>query len=103
MGNCDKLYIGFREFVDKDRLKDYDTDFFDKKRHTYKFMIPFIYKYVHLDDLKKKIIFKKNPELLYLFNINLNKFLIKEPKWVQESKLVQPTHNVKFLFRQSDY
>ena len=66
-------------------------------------MIPFIYKYVHLDDLKKKIIFKKNPELLYLFNINLNKFLIKEPKWVQESKLVQPTHNVKFLFRQSDY
>ena len=66
-------------------------------------MIPFIYKYVALDDFKKKIIFKKNPELLYLFNINLNKFLIKEPKWVQESKLVQPTHNVKFLFRQSDY
>ena len=103
MGNCDKLYIGFREFVDNDRLKDYDAEFFDKKKHTYKFMIPFIYKYVALDDFKKKIIFKKNPKLLYLFNINLNKLLIKEPKWVQETKLVQPTHNIKFLFRQSDY
>ena len=86
MGDCDKLYIGFREFVDNDRLKDYDTEFFDKKKHTYKFMIPFIYKYVIIDDWKKKFIFKNNPKLLYLFNINLNKLLIKEPKWVKQLK-----------------
>ena len=44
MKDCNKLYIGFREYVNKDKLKDYDNEFFDKGGFTYKTMIPFILK-----------------------------------------------------------
>jgi hypothetical protein len=43
MKKCDKLYIGFRKFVKKKKLTDYDNEFFEKKTRTYKFMIPFIH------------------------------------------------------------
>ena len=26
MGDADKFYIGFRDFVDKEKLKDYDNE-----------------------------------------------------------------------------
>ena len=43
MGDADKFYIGFRDFVDKEKLKDYDNEYYSEKRHSYKSMIPFIY------------------------------------------------------------
>ena len=37
------MQISFRDFVDKEKLKDYDNEYYGKKRHSYKSMIPFIY------------------------------------------------------------
>ena len=93
MKDCDKLYLGFRKFIQKEKLRDYDNEFFEKKRHTYKFMIPFIYKYVNVDKLKNKLVNKDDISLFYFFSVYLNKLLVKEPKWLKGMKLLEPTHS----------
>ncbi len=55
MGDADLFYIGFRGFVDKEKLKDYDNEYYSKKRHSYKSMIPFINKYIDIDSLQNKV------------------------------------------------
>ena len=30
--NSDKLYIGFRDFVDKEKLNEYDDEYFSRKK-----------------------------------------------------------------------
>jgi len=34
MKKCDKLYMGFRKFVQQNKLTDYDNEFFKKKKGT---------------------------------------------------------------------
>lgn len=50
------LYMGFRSFVSKEDLERYDNEYMVRKVHSYKFMIPFIYRYVdvnyHLNQLQ---------------------------------------------------
>ena len=55
MKDPDKLYIGFRDFVVSEKLKDYDNEYFSRKKPSYKFMIPFIYKYIDIETLKSEV------------------------------------------------
>jgi len=97
MKKCDKLYIGFRKFVKKKKLIDYDNEFFAKKTRTYKFMIPYIYKYVNVVEFKNKLVHKDNIKLFKFFNVYVN----RQPEWINEVKM-EPTHNRKFLFKNQD-
>ena len=49
------MQISFRDFVDKEKLKDYDNEYYGKKRHSYKSMIPFINKYIDIDSLQNNV------------------------------------------------
>jgi hypothetical protein len=36
-----RLYNELRKFVDKNKVQEYDNEFFGQKRLTYKFLIPY--------------------------------------------------------------
>ena len=95
MKKCDKLYMGFRKFVQQNKLTDYDNEFFEKKSRTYKFMIPYIHKYVNVDKLKNKLVHKDDIKLFKFFNCYIN----RQSKWVDEVKSMEATHNINFLFK----
>ena len=107
MKKCDKLYIGFRKFVQQNKLKDYDNEFFEKKSRTYKFIIPFIHKYINVDKLKYKLVHKDDIELFKFFNVykntKVNAYANRDPKWVDEVKSMEATHNINFLFKDQDF
>ena len=98
MKKCDKLYIGFRKFVQQNKLTDYDNEFFEKKSRTYKFMIPYIHKYVNVDKLKNKLEHKDDIEIFKFFNVYAN----RHPNGVDEVKSMEATHNINFLFKNQD-
>jgi hypothetical protein len=99
MKKCDKLYIGFRKFVKKKKLTDYDNEFFEKKTRTYKFMIPFIHKYINVEKLKNKLVHKDDIEFFKFFNVYAN----RDPKWIDEVKSMGSTLDRNFLFKDQDF
>lgn len=99
MSDSDFLYMGFRSFVSKEDLESYDNEFMARKTHSYKFMIPFIYRYVdvnyHLNQLQ-------NPKDSALFAFFLNVYCEKNSKLfkaLNESKDTPRMMDRKFLFK----
>ena len=93
------LYMGFRDYVSKEDLESYDNEFMARKRHSYKFMIPFIFKYIdvnyHLNQLQ-------NPEDSALFAFFLNVYCERNSelaKALKESKDIPRMMDRKFLFK----
>ena len=107
MKKCDKLYMGFRKFVQQNKLTDYDNEFFKKKSRTYKFMIPYIHKYINVDKLKNKLVQKDDIELLKFFNVyantKVNIYANRDPKWINEVKSIRSTLDINFLFKDQDF
>ena len=50
-----RLYNELRKFVDIKKVLDYDNEFFDNKKRSYKFMIPFLEKYINIKLVRNKI------------------------------------------------
>jgi hypothetical protein len=71
------LYEGFRLYVPKKKLADYDNDFLSRKRYTIKFMTSLIKKYVNIKYYHKK---PKNDNDGSLFNFFLFDFSIRNSK-----------------------
>ncbi|MBO0593121.1 hypothetical protein I2486_17095 [Cellulophaga sp. E16_2] len=71
------LYNGFRPYVPKKKLADYDSDFFNRKRYTIKYMTSLIEKYVNIKYYHKK---PKNDNDGVLFNFFLYDFSIRDSK-----------------------
>ena len=67
MKDSDKLYIGFRDFVVSEKLKDYDNEYFSRKKPSYKFMIPFVYKYINIEALKSEVTNTSQTRLITFF------------------------------------
>ena len=44
MNKNQRLYNELRKFVDKDKVREYDKEFFVQKSLTYKFLIPYFNK-----------------------------------------------------------
>jgi len=65
------LYKGFRPYVPKKKLNDYDTTFLNRKVYTVKFMTEFIRDFVNLRYYRKKL---KDPNDAPLFNFFLLEF-----------------------------
>ncbi|TQO36595.1 hypothetical protein GQ41_1173 [Arenibacter algicola] len=71
------LYQGFRPYVPKKKLADYDNDFLSRKRYTIKFMTALIKKNVNIKYYHKK---PKNDNDAYLFNFFLVDFSLRDSK-----------------------
>ena len=95
MKKYDLIYLGFRKFVKKKKLIDYDNEYFERKKHTYKFMIPFILKYINIEKLRNKIYHKNDFKILDLFNTYVN----RDPKWIDKVISMKATHEINFLFK----
>ena len=50
-----RLYNELRKFVEKDKVQEYDNEFFGQKRLTYKFLIPYFNRYMNLELVKDKL------------------------------------------------
>ncbi len=97
--DSEKLYMGFRDFVDKEKLNKYDSEYFSKKRPGFKFMIPFIYKYADIDSLKSKVTDLNQISLIAYF---LNDYCSKNSKVLKNLKKVKDepiTVERNFLFK----
>ncbi len=92
------LYEGFRPYVSKKNLKDYDNAFLSRKVYTIKFMTILIYKYVNLKYYFKR---PKDPKDGYLFNFFLLEFSqrnSKTTKAFKEFKNTRRTIDRNFMY-----
>ena len=95
----DRLYTGFREFVPKDKYKEYDNEYLSRKTHTKKFMVSFINKYVDVKKLSKKV---KRDEVQSLCAFFLNDYSFRARKQFtvfNKYKAASPDFEKNFLFR----
>ena len=93
------LYTGFRPYVSKKNLVDYDNVFLSRKVHTVKFMTEFINKYVNIKYYYKH---PKDPEDGYLFNFFLFDYTQRNSKTTKSLKEFRDTPitiDRKFLFK----
>jgi hypothetical protein len=93
------LYSGFRPYVPKKKLVEYDDAFLSRKVHTVKFMTEFINKFVNLKYYSKH---PKTPEDGYLFNFFIFDFTkrnSKTTKALKEFRNTPITIDRKFLFK----
>ncbi len=88
MTKYQNLYNELRPFVSHENLKDYDTEFFKRKRPSFRFMIPYLYEFVGKKIIRKKL---KDPELIEFFNILENKFHVDSSKLVKAVKKAKQT------------
>ena len=92
-----RLYNELRKFVDIQKVLDYDNEFFDNKKRSYKFMIPFLEKYINIKLVRNKITDPKAHSHL----VDLE-FKTANPKKYRELNKVKgmPRHADKhFLFK----
>ena len=82
------LYKGFRPYVPKKKLSDYDNEFLSRKIYTVKFITSFIKKYVNLKYYTKR---PKNPNDGYLFNFFLLEFSQRNSKTTKALKEFRDT------------
>lgn len=67
MKEAERIYINFRRFVKNDDVNRYDEEFHSKKRYTYKFMIPFVFRYVDVEWELKNTSEREEEKFLALF------------------------------------
>ena len=92
-----RLYNELRKFVDIKKVLAYDNEFFDNKKRSYKFMIPFLEKYINIQLVRTKITDTKAHSHL----VDLE-FKTADPKKYRELNKVKgmPRHADKhFLFK----
>ncbi|WMI69359.1 hypothetical protein [Mangrovimonas sp. YM274] len=80
---CIFLYEGFRAYVPKKKLADFDNEFLSKKSYSVKFMTELIIKYVNLKYYHKN---PKNENDGYLFNFFLVDFSQRSSKTTKALK-----------------
>ena len=72
-----RLYNQLRQFVDKQKVREYDNEFFAQKSLTYKFLIPYFNKYMNLELVRDKMTEPKAQahltDQLYKFSVHNNK------------------------------
>ena len=104
-----RLYNELRKFVDKDKILEYDNEFFAQKSLTYKFLIPYFNRYMNLDIVKDKMTDPKAQvhlaDQLYKFSVHNNKDWQKIKKETRESnkaKNIPRYIDTTYLFRDQD-
>jgi hypothetical protein len=93
------LYTGFRPYVSRKKLADYDNVFLSRKVHTVKFMTEFINKYVNLKYYYKHPKDQKDGFLFNFFQFDFTQRNSKTTKALKEFRDTPITMDRKFLFK----
>ena len=99
MTQSQRLYNEIRQFVEKDKIPEYDVEFFSKARPSAKFMHTLITKYVNLDKIRYKI--SDSKAYSHLVDIE-NKVVFKNYnrlKEINKSKDIPRHIDRSFLFK----
>lgn len=103
MTQSQRLYNEIRQFVEKDKIADYDVEFFSKARPSAKFMHTLINKYVNLDRVRYEI---SDPKAYsHLVDIE-NKVVFKSYnrlKEINKSKDILRHFDRTFLFKDNKF
>ena len=95
-----RLYNELRKFVDKDKVQEYDNEFFGQKRLTYKFLISYFNRYMNLELVKDKMTDARAQAHL---KDQLNKLLVSNNKdWHRIKKATRGIEKVKYIPRHID-
>ena len=95
-----RLYNELRKFVDKDKVQEYDNEFFGQKSLTYKFLIPYFNRYMNLELVKDKITDARAQAHL---KDQLNKLLVNNNiDWQRIKKATRGIEKVKNIQRHID-
>ena len=101
MKESDRLYTGFREFVPKDKYKEYDNEYLSRKTHTKKFMVSFINKYIDVKKLSKKVKRYEDQTLCAFFLNDYSFRATKRSKEINKFKRFRSDYNPRYLFTNS--
>ena len=99
MNQSQRLYNEKRQFVEKNKIPEYDVEFFSIVRPSAKFMHALITKYANLDKIRYEISVPKAYSHLVIIE---NKFVFKNYnrlKGINKSKDIPRHVDRKFLFK----
>lgn len=93
------LYDGFRKYVPKKKLSDYDNEFLNRKSYTVKFMVKLIESYVNLKYYHKNLKDENDAYLFNFFIIEFSQLNSKTDKAFKEFKKTPNTQDINFLYK----
>ena len=103
MTKYQRLYDELRQYVEKDKVREYDVDFFSKKRQSKKSMNIFLNKYFDIETIKYQLTGSKS----YLILSEITNSLSKEDKLriieINKSRDIARYFDRDFLFKNSQY
>mgnify|MGYP000450846251 FL=1 len=103
MTKYQRLYDELRQYVEKDKVREYDVDFFSKKRQSKKSMNIFLNKYFDIETIKYQLTGSKS----YLILSEIINSLSKEDELriteINKSRDIARHFDRDFLFKDSQY
>ena len=103
MTKYQRLYDELRQYLEKDKVKEYDVDFFSKKRQSKKSMNLFLNKYFDIETIKYQLTGSKSylilSEIINTSSIE-DKLRIIE---INKSRNIARHYDRDFLFKDSQY
>ena len=103
MTKYQRLYDELRQYLEKDKVKEYDVDFFSKKRQSKKSMNIFLNKYFDIETIKYQLTGSKS----YLILSEIINSLSKEDDLriteINKSRDIARHFDRDFLFKNSQY
>ena len=97
-----RLYNELRKFVDKDKVRDYDNDFFAKKSHSYKSMLNFIKKYMNINVRRDEITDPKAYSHLAELENKLKTQNFRDSREMNKARDILRHMDKTFLFKDQD-
>ena len=103
MTKYQRLYDELRQYVEKDNVREYDVDFFSKKRQSKKSMNIFLNKYFDIETIKYQLTGSKS--YLILSEIISSSFKADELRIeeINKSRDIARHLDRDFLFKDSQY
>ena len=97
-----RLYNELRKFVDKEKVNEYDNEFFSKKTHSYKSMINFINKYMNISVIRDEIIDPKAYSNLAELEIKFKTDNFKASRESNKAKDIPRYIDKTYLFKDTE-
>ena len=103
MTKYQRLYDELRQYVEKDKVREYDVDFFSKKRQSKKSMNIFLNKYFDIETVKYQLTGSKSYLILSEIINSSSKDDELRIKEINKSRDIARHFDRDFLFKDSQY
>ena len=103
MTKYQRLYDELRQYVEKDKVREYDVDFFSKKRQSKKSMNIFLNKYFDIETIKYQLTGSKSYLILSEVINSSSKTDELRIKEINKSRDIARHFDRDFLFKDSQY